>query len=162
VNLHKIAISILLLVSVVCFAQAPAEETFSAMKTLAGNWTGKSNEGAVRVSFEVISGGSVLMSRLRSDHENMVTMFHLDQDRLSMTHYCDAGNQPHMNATASPDGKTITFDFLDATNLHPGQPGHMKRLVLSLLWPDHHTETWIFDANGTEETDTLDLHRNRS
>ena len=61
--------------------------------------------------------------------EDMITMFNLDGDRLLMTHYCACGNQPRMVASASPDGKTITFDFLDATNLATPDAGHMNRLV---------------------------------
>ncbi len=33
--------------------------------------------------------------------ENMITMFHMDGDRLLMTHYCGAGNQPRMKLVAS-------------------------------------------------------------
>jgi hypothetical protein len=76
----------------------------------------------------------------------MITMFHLDGDRLLMTHYCGAGNQPRMVGTVSPDGKTITFNFLDATNVLGSQPGHMERMVLTILDANHHTEEWSFLA----------------
>ena len=48
----------------------------------------------------------------------VLTVFHLDGDRLILTHYCMAGNQPRMQAT-SYDAKKgeIRFQFLDATNL---------------------------------------------
>ena len=52
----------------------------------------------------------------------MITMFHMDGSRLLMTHYRGAGNQPRMTGTLSPDGKSVTFDFLDATNLSPRNP----------------------------------------
>ena len=158
-NVYKLTFSLLVLLSVAGLAQQPAQRSFTAIKSLAGDWNGKSSEGDVRVSFEIVSSGSALMSRLRSDHANMVTMFHLDGDQLLMTHYCDAGNQPRMKAAASPDGKAISFDFLDTTNLQPGQPGHMKRLVIAFQSPDHHTETWVFDANGKDETNVFDLYR---
>ena len=40
-------------------------------------------------------------------HDDMISMLHLDADRLLMTHYCGAGNQPRMQAEASSDGKTF-------------------------------------------------------
>ncbi len=68
--------------------------------------------------------------------EGMITMFHLDgANRLMMTHYCGAGNQPRMQASASPDGKTLRFKFVDATNLESTESGHMDHVVIALLDP---------------------------
>jgi len=50
-----------------------------------------------------------------------------------MTHYCSAGNEPLMQASASPDGKTITFNYVSASNLASPDAGHMQRLVLTVL-----------------------------
>lgn len=97
------------------------------------------------MSFRVTSAGSALMSEIHGE-EDMVTMFHMDGDRLLMTHYCGTGNQPRMVGTMSPDGKTVTFNFLDATNVLSSQPGHMERLVVTMIDPDHHTEDWSFLA----------------
>ena len=91
--------------------------------------------------------------------EDMITMFHLDNDRLLMTHYCGAGNQPRMQATTSPDGKTITFDFVDGTNLASPEIGHMHRMVLSLLDANHHTEEWTYSDHGKETKEVFDLRR---
>jgi hypothetical protein len=94
--------------------------------------------------------------------EDPITMFHLDGERLVLTHYCDAGNQPRMVATTSPDGKTITFNFLDATNLLSSQMGYMQRVVFSLIDADHHTEMWEFaTADGKQMGGLLDLKRAR-
>ena len=49
----------------------------------------------------------------------------------------------------SPDGKTLTFDFLDATNL-AGTPGHMQHVVLTMTDANHHSEDWTFlDKDGS-------------
>ena len=86
-------------------------------------------------------------------------MFNLDgPDKLLMTHYCGAGNQPRMQASVSPDGKTITFNFIDATNLAP-DAGHMQRMVLTMLDDNHHTEDWTFIDHGKEMKEFLDLRR---
>ena len=71
--------------------------------------------------------------------DDPITMFHLDGERLILTHYCDAGNQPRMAATISSDGKTIVFDFLEATNLLSSQAGHMQRVTFNFIDADHHT-----------------------
>jgi len=81
---------------------------------------------------------------------------------LLLTHYCDAGNQPRMLATISPDGKTITFNFLDATNLQSSQGGHMQSAVFNFIDSEHHTETWNFAmADGKQMGGLLELKRTK-
>lgn len=143
--------------------QSAAESSFALLKSLAGEWQGMHAEGNVqRVTFRITSGGSALLQELvEADRgEEMVTMFHLNRDRLLLTHYCSAGNQPRMVATVSPDGKTIAFEFLDATNLIRSMEGHMNRLVVRLLAHDHHTEEWTFAGpDGKQTRDLVDFHR---
>jgi len=158
----RIALSILAFTATAAFAQSAAQKSFDQLKSLSGSWEGKTSQGKpLNVSFRDTAGGSALMSEIHGmDRENMITMFHLDgPDRLLMTHYCGAGNQPRMTASSSPDGKTITFDFLDATNLSPAGPGHMQRLVITILDPNHHTEDWTFQAPGKEMKQFFDLKR---
>ena len=82
-------------------------------------------------------------------------MIHMDGDRVLLTHYCAAGNQPRMQASVSPDRKTITFKFLDATNLANLEQGHMDHVVFNLIDANHHTEEWHFLVGGKELVETL-------
>lgn len=111
----------------------------------------------VKVSFRTTSAGSAVMSEI-AGKEDMISMFHLDGDRLLLTHYCAAGNQPRMKA-ASADGKTITFDYVDATNLAAPDAGHMQRMVLTTIDANHHTEEWIFNDHGKEMKEVFNLER---
>ena len=148
----RVVMSLLLLVvaTTAVAVESDAQKSFDKLKTLAGSWQGKTSDGQpVDVSFRVTSGGSALMSEIMGK-EDMVSMFHLDGDRLLLTHYCGAGNQPRMKATASLDGKMLTFDFLDATNLASPQAGHMQRVIFTFPDADHHTEEWFFVQEGKE------------
>ena len=65
-----------------------------------------------------------------------------------------------MAASVSPDGKTFTFNFIDATNLDNPDAGHMQRMVLTLVDDNHHTEDWTFVDHGKEVTEEMfDLRR---
>ena len=152
-----------LLFSVCAFAAPDAQQSFDQLKSLAGNWEGKGSDGsAVEVSFKVMGNGSSVVSEINSHKhgDNMVSVFHMDKDRLLITHYCGAGNQPRMQATTSPDGKTITFNFVDGTNILPSQIGYMQKLIVSIADGAHHSEKWILKTNdGKEMTENFELER---
>jgi hypothetical protein len=140
-----------ILLAIPAFAQSDAKSTFEHLKGLNGTWEGKtSNDRAVKIVFRPTSAGSALMSEIVGD-EDMITMFHMDNDRVLMTHYCGAGNQPRMQASASPDGKTITFTFVDGTNMASPKAGHMDHLVITIPDADHHTEDWTFVQEGGKQ-----------
>ncbi len=42
-------------------------------------------------------------------YDHPVTMLYLDNDRLNLVHYCDAGNRPHMVARKSADGRRVEY-----------------------------------------------------
>ena len=140
------------------FAQSDAQKSFDKLKTLVGTWEGKTSKGTAQVTFRMTGGGSALMSEINGE-EDMITMFHLDGDRLLMTHYCGAGNQPRMVGTLSPDGKSVIFEFLDATNLSSPKAAHMRHVVFTFPDANHHVEDWTFAQDGKEMKESFNLER---
>jgi hypothetical protein len=141
-------------------AQTDAQKAFASIKTMPGTWEGKGEDGSpLRVDFKVTAHGSAIQSEILGN-EDMISMFHLDgPDKLLMTHYCAVGNQPRMQGSVSPDGKTITFKFVDATNLGATDAGHMQGMVLTLIDDNHHTEEWTFVDHGKQHKAIFDLRR---
>ena len=131
-----------------------AKAAFERFKSLAGKWVGRSTKGwEEAVSFKTIARGSVVVENSFDAHPNetMMTMFHLDGGRLLLTHYCVAGSQPRLQATAFEEtGKTITFTFLDATNLKSRDQGHMDKAVFRFADENHFTVRWTWYQNGKE------------
>ena len=155
---HPAVALILVLVATAAAAQSDAQKSFDKLKTLVGTWEGKTAQGqSQQVIFRMTGNGSALMSEIVG--EDMITMFHLDGNRLLMTHYCGAGNQPRMVGTLSPDGKEVRFEFLDATNLASPQAGYMKHVVFSLPDAQHHVEEWTFAEDGKEVREVFNLQR---
>ena len=150
----------LLLLSPAVLAQSPAQTEFAQLKALAGSWEGKTSKGQpVNVDYQLTAGGSALMSTIH-EHGDMISMFHLDcADKLLLTHYCSMGNQPRMMATASPDGKTVTFRFLDATNLSSPDAGRMDSVVIAMADANHHREEWNFKDHDKTVTEIFELQR---
>ena len=154
-----VLITLLAFATTSAFGQTEAQKAFATIKALPGNWVGDTVMGPVQVNFKVTAGGSAVMSEILGK-EDMVSMFNLDgPGRLLMTHYCAAGNEPRMEASLSPDGKIITFIYVDATNLATPDAGHMQKMVLTVIDDNHHTEEWTFTDHGKEHKAVFDLHR---
>jgi hypothetical protein len=159
-SLRIVASAILLFAATAVVAQSDAKSTFERLQALNGTWEGKNSQGEpLKVTFRPTSGGTAILSEINGKGEDMITMFHMDNGRVMMTHYCGAGNQPRMQASMSPDGKTITFTFVDATNLTSPKAGHMDHLVITIPDVDHHTEEWTFAIDGKELKEHFDLTR---
>ncbi|HEX4602656.1 MAG TPA: hypothetical protein VH724_01560 [Candidatus Angelobacter sp.] len=148
-KIRSVFVAILAITATAWCVAPSAPAAFTSLTSLAGDWQLKAEGMPPQIlTLKVVSGGSVLMESM--EHESMVTMYHLDKDHVMMTHYCAAQNQPRMQAQISDDGKTFTFDFLDATNLANPADGHMRKMVLTIQDKDHFTEEWFFNKNGKD------------
>jgi len=143
--------------------KSDAQKSFDQLKALAGSWHAtvtmdppmkEMGDGkTVDVSLRVTSRGNALVHEMGetgkddpTKYDHPVTMFYLDNDRLLLTHYCDAGNRPRMAARVSPDGKTVEFDFLDVAG--NTQYGNMYHALFTFIDANHHTEDWTFKVKG--------------
>lgn len=137
------------------FAQATkdpanAAQAFDKLKTLAGHWEATTDKGKVSTSFELVSGGTALVEHMSmAGEKEMLTVYYVDGNRLLLTHYCEAGNQPRMRAAAfDPKTNLIDFDFVDATNLPDAGAGHMHHVTVKLNGPSELAEDWTFYQGG--------------
>ncbi len=131
-------------------AHLKGTDAFSRLKSLVGEWEGRTDTGSVHLSYELIAGGTALVERFTSEKEPaMLTVYHMDGSRLLLEHYCMAGNQPRMEAVAfQPETGEITFRFVSATNLaSPGQ-GHMHNAKMRIGDANHLVADWQFYENG--------------
>ena len=142
--------------------ETKAAAAFNKLKTLAGTWEATSERGKVTSSYEVISNGNALAERINVPGEGeMLTVYHLDGNRLVLTHYCTAGNQPHMQAEAyDPASNQIQFDFAGGGNLANPNAGHMHNVAFKFASADQFTANWTFQVNGKPKlVENIDYHR---
>jgi hypothetical protein len=169
---------VLLALSTAALAQSDAQKSFDAIKALAGSWqgratldppnTGMGSDSDTRVSMRVTSRGNAIVHEMGeldsakdpTKYDHPVTMLYLDEGRLLLTHYCDAGNRPRMAGKLSPDGKTIDFDFLDVAG--NTQYGHMQHAKFTIVDDNHHVEEWTFLMPGDKlMRGRIDLQRTK-
>jgi hypothetical protein len=169
VKSSRIALPLALLaLSTVAFGQA-ARTSFDQIKSLAGTWEGTlttvptaaSYQGKhLQVSLRVTSSGNAVLHEMKvpGTPDDPITMLYMNGNRLFLSHYCDAGNRPRMVATASPDGKTITFNIVDVSGSK--SHGYMEHVVFTAIDASHHTEDWTYLMPGNHPTQAhFDLHR---
>ena len=169
---------VLISLSTAALGQSNAQKSFDTLKTLAGSWEGPvtatpkqadmTDGTPTQVSMRVTSRGNALVHEMKqagtpddpARYDHPVTMLYLDGDRLLLTHYCDAGNRPRMVASASPDGKTVEFAFLDLSG--GNQYGHMDHAVFTIIDANHHIEDWTYMTPGDKPVRAhLDLRRTK-
>jgi len=132
-------------------ATTPAAAAFERMKTLVGQWDGRSAMGKFHLSYELLSGGHVLVEKESSDsmHQTMVTTYYLNGDKLELTHHCQLGNVPHMVAEKIDlQSGEIDFAFAGAANLASDQSEHMHEATIRLIDGDHLQSTWTMYENA--------------
>lgn len=128
-----------------------AATAFERMKSLVGQWEAVTTMGKFHLTYELASGGHLLLEHATGDtmHENMVTTYYLDGDKLELTHYCELGNDPHMVARKiNLDRNEIGFDFAGAANLASPQATHMHSASFQLIDADHFNNAWTLFENG--------------
>jgi hypothetical protein len=159
---------VLLALSTLAFAQSDAQKDFDSLKALAGSWQGTITttpkqadvDGKVaQVTLRVTSMGNALAHEAHIDTrpDRPLTVFYMDDGRLMLTHYCDAGNRPRMVAKPSGDGKTVEFEFLDVAG--STAYGHMHHSVITTIDANHHIEDWTFMVGDKPILAHFDLKR---
>src|SRR3981081_1934166 len=158
--------------------KSEAQTSFDTLKTLAGGWErpvktympveGNGHVNPLHVSMRVPSRGNVLVHEFQeagtpldpAKYDHPVTMLYVDvdADRLTLVHYCDAGNRPRMTGKISPDGRTLEFDFADLSGSN--KYGHMYHSVFTIIDATHHTEDGTSRMPGEKPVHAhIDLQR---
>jgi hypothetical protein len=130
----------------------PNTPEWQKLCSLVGNWEGFVEEGGKKtpatVEVRMTGDGSTIMHVMgRGTPMEMVTMFHPDGKRLLATHYCAAHNQPRMALVPAPGPNRVAFDFVDGTNIAPGDT-HITGVVITFVDADHHDEAWKSSGGG--------------
>lgn len=144
IRLKSVFFSVALLAGVMFGQQQKnyAPDAFKKLQALAGDWQGKDDQGnEVKSNFRLAISNTVVMETLdASGMEQMMTLYSVDGDGISLLHYCPTNNQPHMRAVPSTsDVKQLTFGFLNASNLPSIAVGHEHKMVLDFEDQDHIT-----------------------
>ena len=143
-------------------ADTSTPQDFGTLASLVGEWQGKDPEGKpMTVSYQWTGGGTSLVETMtKTEKPMMMTMYHADKGGLMLTHYCKLGNQPRMRADR-PGGnaKTLTFNFIDITNLAQPTDAHMHKVSFTFQDQDNFTQEWMLSKDGKELPHRFEYYR---
>ena len=152
---------------------APADErsVMDKLATLQGDWIMLDENGAetdmIGSTFRLTAAGSALVEVMAPgspEGYEMVNMYHADGDRVLMTHYCAAGNQPRMEVKATDDENRLELQFESVTNLASPDANHMHHAEYTFHGDDRLTTRWwsMQDGKISEENHvTIELKRKK-
>jgi len=115
-----------------------ADSAFQFLTTLAGDWErggtdhdhgGDSHATTFRVT---AAGSSVMETIFPGEAMEMISMYHMDGDKLLLTHYCALQNAPVMVFQKSGKPGEIRFAFLGGTNFDPKSDSHVHEGVMQV------------------------------
>ncbi len=138
-----------------------AEGPLDRFKALEGDWSGKFTDGnEINVSYTTISGGNAVMETFRlPDGTDMRSIYHMNGEKLMMTHYCESGNQPRLQSGTLSASKDVTLNFLDITNLsaEPKMSSYLYRVEFHFGDKDQFSQDITWMIQGKESTNKLML-----
>ncbi len=128
---------------------AQRKDLLSRVSALEGRWQAPGPDGNMSYTeFVVTSGGSAVREIMMPGNPyEMTNMYTLDGNSLHMTHYCAAGNQPHMRATAMADGR-LAFVSEGVSDLKSKDELYMASMTLVFVDKDHVEEHWSALKSG--------------
>ena len=145
---------------------------FTRLKTLVGTWdvTERDNPNTRELATYEITGRNVLTEDLRpaagsANHTmgHMFTTYHMDNDRLVLTHYCGAGNQPRMRLRSVEDGgRRLSFEMYDITNLADPKAYHSTGVDVVFVTDDRVDLVYNGRAGGKTLSQVFQLKRQKT
>ncbi len=142
----------------------PASAEFEQIKALVGVWEGTSeSHGKIEkssVEYSLTSGGSAIVEKLfpGTPHE-MVSIYHDQNGKLNMTHYCMLGNQPVLSVVSS-NSQEIQLELSKDSDIDADKEMHMHALKISFPDANSMIHEWtLFKEGKAADTTTITVKR---
>lgn len=135
-----------------------ASSAMAFLKTLAGDWqagtghehggAGASNPNGVLTFRTKAAGSAVVQTTRLGQPGEMESVFHMDNGKLLLTHYCALQNAPVLEFQKSGKPGEIKFVFQGGTNFDPKVDAHFHEGTFQVKGRDTVEQTFTVFANG--------------
>ncbi len=139
--------------------QAPAgsTEAFAKLKALEGTWKSAPTKehGVAEVSYRTTSGGNAVEEILfKGTSHEMLSVYYLTAEGVTMTHYCALGNRPQLTLSKIESDKLL-FDLDPNSNIDVDNEHHIHALTLTFVSPGKIRQDWIGFQDGKPGQPTI-------
>ncbi|MFK7962116.1 MAG: hypothetical protein AB8G96_16510 [Phycisphaerales bacterium] len=120
---------------------------FEMMKQRLGTWYAAGPDGEptdeIMSEFRLTAGGSAIIETLfpGKPHE-MISMYHVEDGRLHMVHYCVLKNRPHLIAHTGSSANELVFQCVPNDPAAKDGAAHMGRGVVRYIGTDRISSDW--------------------
>ena len=133
-------------------------QIFDQLKSLVGHWEGINEErNPVSIAYKLSANNTVLVEDWTFDNGmEALTLYSMDEETLTATHYCPIGNQPRLILKQQLGTGVLLFEFHSAMNLPDENAQHEHAFDLLLVNSNTliRNETYCTDGqaekNGTK------------
>ncbi len=138
---------------------AQASPDFERLKSLVGIWQKEGSENShFQIEFYLTANETVLVEKwMRKGVPHSLTLYHKDGKDVLATHYCPQGNQPRLKLKPASSDATLSFDFLDATNLKSEDDNHQHNLSIEFADDSHIIRKESYRKSGQSDHSELKL-----
>jgi len=135
---------------------APQQKTspeFEKMESLVGDWTGKCKMGCLKdqdllVNYKLTGGGTAVLETIApGTPKEMTTVYHMENGKLVMNHYCTMGNCPKMTLKKSSDNE-LFFEMKGNDGISSANEPHMHALDITRKDANHISASWVMYTDG--------------
>lgn len=125
---------------------------FERLKGLAGTWQGQAGmQGKVepvQIEYKVTSAGSTVVETMfPGTPKEMISVYHDQDGKPGMTHYCAMKNRPNLAMHASSDN-SIHFKFTESDSVDPEKDAHMHELTIHFIDDNTIEQDWVMYRDG--------------
>jgi hypothetical protein len=136
-----------------------AAAAFERLKQLDGAWVTLNGSAhspeSTDVHYQVTGAGSALVETIGpgTAHE-MVSVYHLADGGLVMTHYCALGNQPYMVGRPGENADELLFECVGGAGVERGKGVYMARARFAFRDASRVDATWSAMRDGKLDHET--------
>jgi len=138
-------------------AASEHQDPLAVLTPLKGKWLAQPADGTkpIEVTYAYASKNTVLTEYFGKE----LTVFYRDGEQVLLTHFCNVGNQPRLKLNADHIADTLTFEYLDATNLSHPDAAHVNAVTYHFRSADLVDATWTWTKGGVLSSERYLLKR---
>ena len=134
-----------------------SETAFETFKGFAGKWAIRSGQKTlpIETTYESGSKDSIVTEQFGKE----LSVFYRDGQRLLMTHFCNAGNQPRLQLRGNTQPGVFEFQMFDITNLPSADADHVETVIYRVVDDKTIDLEIVWQHGKSEESEKYTLTR---